>query len=45
MTITVHCRFQFHKGTIKTKTSYDTYEGGFLFQFHKGTIKTKDPDF
>ena len=34
------CEFQFHKGTIKTKTeeAYQQYQN--VFQFHKGTIKT-----
>ena len=31
--------FQFHKGTIKTSTSF-VYTPKNLFQFHKGTIKT-----
>ena len=32
--------FQFHKGTIKTSCSYDTFNVREQFQFHKGTIKT-----
>ena len=33
-------RFQFHKGTIKTKAIRRKINGGYKFQFHKGTIKT-----
>ena len=35
------CKFQFHKGTIKTHTSQHCLHAYTLFQFHKGTIKTK----
>ena len=33
-------RFQFHKGTIKTKFPKRDKSGAIIFQFHKGTIKT-----
>ena len=35
------CRFQFHKGTIKTYEEAGINPYFALFQFHKGTIKTK----
>ena len=34
-------RFQFHKGTIKTHSSFSFPKRNELFQFHKGTIKTQ----
>ena len=33
--------FQFHKGTIKTRSPYQQRRRLRQFQFHKGTIKTK----
>ncbi len=33
-------KFQFHKGTIKTKYRQPLGKLYSLFQFHKGTIKT-----
>ena len=33
-------KFQFHKGTIKTKDDDYLYCHFKSFQFHKGTIKT-----
>ena len=33
-------RFQFHKGTIKTRILNPVVSVAFEFQFHKGTIKT-----
>ena len=33
--------FQFHKGTIRTDTYYESPEGFAGFQFHKGTIRTE----
>ena len=35
--------FQFHKGTIKTRSHPTPQHRGDLFQFHKGTIKTAAP--
>ena len=32
--------FQFHKGSIKTKTKTTPLTRGSEFQFHKGSIKT-----
>ena len=34
-------RFQFHKGTIRTRVSASTERMQAQFQFHKGTIRTK----
>ena len=34
------CKFQFHKGTIKTRRQRYKDKEGKTFQFHKGTIKT-----
>ena len=36
----VSTKFQFHKGTIKTRERRDRVERITRFQFHKGTIKT-----
>ena len=33
-------KFQFHKGTIKTRLVFLATEPRLQFQFHKGTIKT-----
>ena len=33
-------RFQFHKGTIRTLSTFFAFFGCDLFQFHKGTIRT-----
>ena len=33
-------KFQFHKGTIKTRPRKDEERADNPFQFHKGTIKT-----
>ena len=33
-------RFQFHKGTIKTRLLWRSFPQFIAFQFHKGTIKT-----
>ena len=33
-------KFQFHKGTIKTKSTLRYISAKKAFQFHKGTIKT-----
>ena len=38
--IAVPARFQFHKGTIKTRVFATLMHAVDLFQFHKGTIKT-----
>ena len=35
-------KFQFHKGTIKTKRGTPRSCCANQFQFHKGTIKTKE---
>ena len=32
--------FQFHKGTIRTRSYYSLFFPQFVFQFHKGTIRT-----
>ena len=33
--------FQFHKGTIRTHSSFSFPKRNVLFQFHKGTIRTQ----
>ena len=35
------CKFQFHKGTIKTSDLFVNSGQDVVFQFHKGTIKTR----
>ena len=44
MNIRLRCafsKFQFHKGTIRTKVSWSFWSRTSLFQFHKGTIRTR----
>ena len=36
--------FQFHKGTIKTRSTVPILFAISSFQFHKGTIKTYSPE-